>query len=114
MRMFSNRIYRVIGVFLIMNAIPTYDTMFNSFRPGWTAFGLGEKTGIFIRSVEGDVYFGANVHSYDPQFKERWHRVRIGYPLSPITIDFEQRKKQIQGRIETNWLLMRLGLTCFI
>jgi hypothetical protein len=112
--MFSKRIYVVIVVFLIMNAIPTYDTMFNSFRPGWTAFSVGETTGTFVKNIEGDVFFGANLYSFDPHFKERWHRVRIGYPLSPITIDFEQRKKQIQGRIETNWLLMRLGLTCFV
>lgn len=104
----------MIVVFLVMNAIPTYDTMFNAFRPGWTAFGLEEKTGNFMWTVQGDIFFGANLYSFDPHFKEHWHRVRIGYPLSPITIDFEQRKKQIQGRIETNWLLMRLGLTCFI
>jgi hypothetical protein len=96
---------------LVLNVIPAYETMFNSFRPSWTAIGrddLEVRTGTFI-TIKEDVVFGVNVHSYDVHFKERWHRLRLGFPLKLITIDFEERKKQVQGRIETNWLFVNIG-----
>ena len=113
MRFFSRPISRGIVLLLMLNAIPTYDTMFDSYRPSWTALGrddLEDRTGTFVRLKE-DVVFAVNLDSFDVRFKERWHRLRIGYPFSPVTIDFEQRKKQVQGRIETNWLFMKLGIT---
>ena len=116
MRFFSRPISRGIVLLLMLNAIPTYDTMFDSYRPSWTALGrddLEDRTGTFVRLKE-DVVFAVNLDSFDVRFKERWHRLRIGYPFSPVTIDFEQRKKQVQGRIETNWLFMKLGITAIL
>ena len=113
MRIFSTPLSRGMVLLLMLNAIPTYETMFDSYRPSWTALGrddLEDRTGTFVRLKE-DVVFAIHLDSFDVHFKERWHRLRIGYPFSPITIDFEQRKKQVQGRIETNWLFMRLGIT---
>ena len=116
LRMFSRPIYRGLLLLLILNAIPSYEPIFDTFRPSWTALGrddLEKRTGTFVRIKDG-IVFAINLDSYDVRFRERWHRFRIGYPFSPVTIDFEQRKKQVQGRIETNWLLMRLVITCML
>ncbi|SDF50733.1 hypothetical protein SAMN05428966_11691 [Massilia sp. PDC64] len=116
MRMFSKPIGRGLLLLLICNAIPSYERIFDTFRPSWTALGrddLEKRTGTFVRVKDG-IVFAINLDTWDVHFRERWHRFRIGYPLSPITIDFEQRKKQIQGRIETNWLVLRLAITCML
>jgi hypothetical protein len=111
--LFANPLSRGIVLILVLNGIPTYELMSNTYRPSWTApavYANYHRTGTFMRVEEG-IVFGINVQPYDVAFRERWHRLRIGYPASPITVDFEQHKKQIQGRIETNWLLMRLFFT---
>lgn len=101
---------RGITLLLVLSVIPAYETMFNSFRPSWTSIGrddLEKRSGTFI-AIKRDVVFGVNVHSDDVHFKGRWHRLRLGFPLKPITIDFEERKEQVQGRIETNWLFVNI------
>lgn len=100
-------------LFLVLNLVPAYETMFESYRPSWTSVG---RNGLAVRSetfitIKEDVMFGVNLRSYDVYFKERWHRLRLGFPLKPITIDVEERKKQFQGRIETNWLFVNIGIS---
>jgi hypothetical protein len=91
--------------------------MFNTYRPSWTSVsrdGLDKQIGTFIRVEQDflfDVVFGVHTDNYDVRFKERWHRLRTGFPLKAITIDFEQRKNQVQGRIETNWLLLNICIS---
>ena len=111
MRLFSRPPYRGLMLILVLHLIPAYETMFNSFRPSWTAIGrddLEVRTGTFM-TIKEDLVLGMNVHNYDVHFKERWHRLRLGFPLKVTTIDFEERKKQVQGRIETNWLIVNIG-----
>lgn len=113
MRIFLAPLYRWLILILVLSVVPAYETMSNTRRPSWNSLGrddLEMRTGTFI-TIKRDVVFGANVHSYDLLFRERWHRLRLGFPLKPVTIDFEEGKKQVQGRIEINWLLANISIS---
>lgn len=118
MRVSLTPLYRGVVLILVLTVIPAYETMFNSYRPTWTSIrrdGAELRTGTFIQmkpiAAYRDIVFGVNVRSHDVRFKDRWHRLRLGFPLKPITIDYEERKGQVQGRIETNWLSVNIGLS---
>lgn len=115
MRMLSSPARRGIVLILLLNATPTYESMFNSYRPTWTYLRDIQETDTvnFERKRHGFV-FGVNNERSDVHFKERWHRLRFGYLVRPITIDYEERKKQIQGRVEINWLLIWLCVSCIL
>ena len=116
MRLFSKPVSRGIVLLLVLNGIPAYEPMAHTRRPEWTApavYANYHRSGTYLRAEEG-IVFGIDVQPYDVAVEERWHRLRIGYPASPVTIDFEQHRKQIQGRIETGWLLARLFFTAIL
>ena len=117
MRISLTLLSRGVVLILVLNVIPAYETMFNSYRPSWTSIsrdGSEQRTGTFMATqpiaAYRDIVFGVNVRSYDVRFKERWHRLRLGFPLKPVTIDYEERTEQVQGRIETNWLSVNIFL----
>ncbi|WP_409267742.1 hypothetical protein [Massilia sp. BHUDP2] len=116
MRMFSSPARRGLVLILVLNATPTYESMFNSYRPTWTSLGrdIREQGSVTVIPKRHGFVFGVNNERSDVHFKERWHRLRFGYPVRPITIDYEQRKKQIQGRVEINWLLIWLCISCVL
>jgi hypothetical protein len=117
MKLLATPLRRAVFVLLLINGIPTCESIFNGTRPTWTmAHGRSateQMTGHYVQYEFYYFWFGLNVVPFDPNVPERWHRVRFGYPISPITIDIEQRAWQLQGVVETNWLLLKLLASAF-
>ena len=83
-------VLRVVVLIFVFMAFPTYESMFNSFRPPFTNPGKNSRdsyVGDYIEKKRLGLYFGINMQESDVKFKERWHRVRLGAPLQAITLD---------------------------
>ncbi|MDH5232072.1 MAG: hypothetical protein OEZ58_03130 [Gammaproteobacteria bacterium] len=83
--------------------------MYNSHRPSWTSpshYSGPSRHGNYVVNKRLILYIGLNVEEWDVNFKERWHRVRFGFPIQFITIDFEHRKNQMKAAFEKNIYLL--------
>jgi len=106
-------IIRIVLVLIFFLAFPTYESMLNSLRPSFTSpgkYGGVAMMDNYLTIKRHGLYFGINVEMWDVNFKERWHRIRLGAPLQAITIDYEERKNQFKGVIETDFYLLNILL----